>query len=419
MSEVAVVVIGLLVFGWAIFSGALARHNITGPLLFATAGYVLANPDWGVVSVHVDTVSVHVIAEVTLALVLFSDAARINVHELRHDVSVPVRLLAIGLPLSVLIGTALAGRLIAGLPWALAGFLGAALAPTDAALSVQVIDDERIPMRLRRALNVESGLNDGIVTPIVTVMLAVAASQLGVVEGSSTYEAGVALRELAVGLAIGLVSGVVGAVLITVAVRRSWIETDARQLAALAVAVVAFAAALAVDANGFIAAFVAGIAFGATITRRWHDGDSEHAEDLPQLSGELMALVVWFLFGATLLPIAFETFDLSIAVYALVSLTIVRVVPVALALFRSELDRPSITFVAWFGPRGLASVVFALLAIEELGETSAVADRAVGAVALTVMMSVLLHGATAGPGGRIYVEHTAAATTAAAAPEQR
>ena len=192
MTESTIAVLALLVLGWAAVSGALARHDITGPFVFAVAGYVLANPDWGPLTVDVDATAVHVVAEVTLALVLFSDAVRVNLAELRRDLSIPVRLLAIGLVLSVVLGGLFAGWILVGLPWALAGFVGAALAPTDAALSVEVINDERIPLRVRRALNVESGLNDGIATPIVVFMLAVAASQLGIVSDSVSIEIGAA-----------------------------------------------------------------------------------------------------------------------------------------------------------------------------------------------------------------------------------
>ena len=196
--------------GWAVVSGALARHDITGPFVFAVAGYLLANPDWGPLTVDVDAAAVHIVAEVTLALVLFSDAARVNLAELRRDLSIPVRLLGIGLVLSVVLGSLLAGWILGGFPWALAGFVGAALAPTDAALSVEVINDERIPLRLRRALNVESGLNDGIATPIVVFMLAVAASQLGIVSESVSFEAGAALRELGGGISPASPSGSAG-----------------------------------------------------------------------------------------------------------------------------------------------------------------------------------------------------------------
>lgn len=408
VTEAIVAVVGLLVFAWAVASGKLARRNVTGPLVFVIAGYLIGNPDWGPLPVAVGATSVHVVAEVTLALVLFADAARVNVHELRRDIALPVRLLGIGLLLSVIIGALLAGGLLKDIPWGLAGFLGAALAPTDAALSVQVITDERIPMRLRRALNVESGLNDGIVTPIVTVMLAVAASQLGAVSHGVSFEVGAAFRELAVGAGIGLVAGAGGGTLISVAARRGWIAAGGRQLATLALALSAFAAALALDANGFIAAFVAGAAFGATLDTRVTE--LERADELPELGGEFLALVVWFLFGATLLPIAVDHLGGHTVVYALLSLSVVRMVPVALALQGAGLDRPSVVFIAWFGPRGLASVVFVLLAVEELGVSSPAVTETVAAAVLTVVLSVVLHGITAGPGGRSYVHHEHAQT---------
>ena len=402
MTESTIAVVALLVLGWAAVSGALARHDITGPFVFAVAGYLLANPDWGPLTVDVDATSVHIVAELTLALVLFADAVRVNLAELRRDLAIPVRLLGIGLVLSVLLGGLLAGWILAGIPRALAGFVGAALAPTDAALSVEVINDERIPLRLRRALNVESGLNDGIATPIVVFMLAVAASQLGIVSESVSLEIGAALRELGGGIITGIGVGLGGAALISTAARRGWIITGARRLATLAVAVAAFAVALAFDTNGFLAAFVAGIAFGAMLDDKVVD--REEAIELPALGGELLALVVWFLFGATLVPLAVEELDGRAVVYALASLTVVRMLPVALSLVRSGLDRPSVVFIGWFGPRGLASVVFALLAIEELGETALEVRRAVATVGLTVLLSVVLHGITARPGGRRYVQ---------------
>jgi sodium/hydrogen antiporter len=408
MSGETVAVLAVLVFGWALFSGALARRNVTGPLIFATAGYLLGNPDWGPLPVDVDASSIHLIAEVTLALLLFTDASRVNVGELRADASLPVRLLGIGLPLSVIAGAVIAGMLL-DLPWGLALFVGAALAPTDAALSVQVINDERIPMRLRRSLNVESGLNDGIVTPIVTVGLAVAASQLGHTTETVSIEFGTALRELGVGVVIGALLGVAGAVALNRATRRGWIAPGGRRLAALALAVSALAVTLALDGNGFIAAFVAGAAFGAFADRQALD--LERTNELPELGGELLALVVWFLFGATLLPIAIGHLDGPVVLYALLSLTVVRMVPVASSMLGAGLDRPTTAFLAWFGPRGLASVVFALLAIEELGGTDEATKVAGAAVALTVAASILLHGLTAGPGGRRYVQRERAAAT--------
>jgi sodium/hydrogen antiporter len=399
VTEATFAVLALLVLGWAVTSSVLSRVNISGPLLFTAAGYLLANPDWGPLSVEYEAPSIHVIAELTLALLLFADASRVSIAEVKRDARFPARLLGLGLPLSVVLGSLLAAWLLDDVSWALAGFVGATLAPTDAALSAQVINDERIPMRIRRVLNVESGLNDGIVTPVVAFTLAVAATELGV-SGHHDPHAGGALLEVAIGVAVGIAVGLGSAVLLTLGSRRRWIVEGGRRLGALGAALSSFALAVALDGNGFIAAFVAGIAFGAGW--KYESVSVEEVGELPELVGEVLAFVVWFLFGAVLVPVAFNDFGLSVLIYALLSLTIVRLLPVALSLLGTGMDRGTVLFIGWFGPRGLASVVFALLAVEELGETPAVVP-AIAAVSLTVLLSVVLHGISAGPLGTRYV----------------
>jgi sodium/hydrogen antiporter len=417
MTEATFAVVALLVLAWAVTSELLAKANITGPLVFTVAGFVLANRDWGPLAVDVEAPSIHLLAEVTLALLLFSDAARVNLSRLKQDIYLPGRLLGIGLPLSVVLGSLLAAWLFDDFTWALAGFVGAALAPTDAALSAQVINDQRIPMRLRRALNVESGLNDGIVTPIVMFTLAVAAGQLGTAhEGDASTDGGGALLELAVGITVGLVVGLGSARLLTLGARRHWISAGAWRLGTLAAALSSFALAVSFSGNGFISAFVAGVAFRAGLDEDILDADN--AVELPELLGEVLSLVVWFLFGAALVTIAVHNFDGPLLAYAVLSLTVVRIVPVALSLIGKGLDRRTVIFVGWFGPRGLASIVFALLAIEELGETELV-ERAVAAVSLTVLLSVALHGISAGPLGRRYVSSEQADDASAPAPRAR
>jgi NhaP-type Na+/H+ or K+/H+ antiporter len=399
VTEATFAILALLILGWAVTSGVLSRMNINGPLLFTSAGYVLANPDWGPLSVEYEAPSIHLIAELTLALLLFADASRVSIAKVKRDVGLPARLLGLGLPLSVVLGSLLAAWLLDDVSWALAGFVGATLAPTDAALSAQVINDQRIPMRIRRVLNVESGLNDGIVTPVVAFTLAVAATELGI-EGHHDLHGLGALLQVAVGVAVGIAVGLGSAFLLTLGSRRSWIVGGGRRLGALGAALSSFALAVALGGNGFIAAFVAGIAFGAA----WKDESVsvEEVGELPELLGEVLALVVWFLFGAVLVPVAFDHFGVWVLLYALLSLTLVRMLPVALSLLGTGLDRGTVLFVGWFGPRGLASVVFALLAVEELGETPVVVP-AVAAVSLTVLLSVVLHGISAGPLGTRYV----------------
>ena len=400
MTEVTFTVFMGLVLAWAVTSHLLDRHNVTGALVFAVSGYLLGNPTWGLLNVDVATPSVHLLAELALALLLFADAARVNVSQLRRDISFPGRLLGVGLPLSVILGSLVAAVMFDDFSWALAGFVGATLAPTDAALSAQVINDERIPLRLRRALNVESGLNDGIATPIVVFTLAIVAGELGATSHAESSSAGGALVDLVLGVVVGLVLGFGSARLITSGSRRRWIVAGGRRLATLAAALASFALAVALDGNGFIAAFVAGIAFGAGLPK--DVAESHEAAELPELLGEFMALAVWFLFGAALVPVALDHLSASTVAYALLSLTALRMVPVALALLGAGLDVWTVGFVGWFGPRGLASVVFALLAIEELGESPMIGE-AIAVVALTVSLSVVLHGVSAGPLGSRYV----------------
>ena len=410
MSETTFAVLALLVLGWAVVSDLLSRANLTSPLVFMVAGYFLANPDWGPLFLDVETPALHLVTELTLALLLFSDAARVNVVKLRQDIGVPARLLAIGLPLSIALGAVLAAWFFDDLSWALALFVAATLAPTDAALSAQVINDEKVPMRLRRALNVESGLNDGIATPVVSLALAAAATELGT---AGNEETGGGLLQLLVGLLVGLAIGLGAAFLINRASRHHWLESGGRRIATLAAAISSFAVAISLDGNGFIAAFVAGISFGALLER--DVTPVQVATELPELLGEVLALIVWFVFGAALVPVVLDNLDLTTVVYALLSLTVVRMLPVALSLLGTGLDRRSVLFMGWFGPRGLASIVFALLAIEELGK-GALVERAVAAVSLTVMLSVVLHGVTAGPLGRRYVRLSRADAEAESAP---
>ena len=415
VTEAAFAVLALLVLGWAVISDLLGRMNINGPLFFLVAGYLLGNPDWGPLSVNVDTPSVHLVAEVTLALLLFADAARVNVSMLRHDAFLPARLLGIGLPLSVLLGSFAAAWIFEDLSWALAGFVGATLAPTDAALSAQVINDQRVPMRLRRLLNLESGLNDGIVTPVVAFTLAVAASELGIADHGESTEGG-ALLELAVGLLVGLAIGLGSAILVSLGSRRHWIVPGGRRLAALAAALSSFALASTLHGNGFIAAFVAGIAFGARLDAglpMWREPTSCRsfwARSSRWPCGSSSA-PCWCRWPST-------PSSVSILVYALLSLTLIRCVPVAVSLIGSGLDRQTVIFVGWFGPRGLASVVFTLLAVEELGEGSAAAP-AVAAVAFTVLLSVIFHGVSAGPLAAAYARSRQHQDQAGDAPRSR
>ena len=384
MEVTAVLVVMTSIFVWGTFSARLARADLTAPIAFVAVGALLAALDLIDTSSAPETLKP--LVEVTLVWVLFSDAARVPVRQFLRELGRYARLLGIGLPLTVLAGWGLAAWLFPGLGVWLALLVGAALAPTDAALGVPVVSNPVVPAPVRRLITVESGLNDGIVTPVVMLAIAAAASADGL-EGASGP--GEAVVELVLGALVGAAVGGAGGWLLRWARRRRWVAENFAGIAVLALALIAYAAALALSANGFVAAFCGGLAFGALAGRR---GPAELV--FIDQAGDLVALLVWLAFGAIAGPIMVGHLGLTTVVYAVLSLTVVRMVPVALASIGAGLGRDTVLFVGWFGPRGLASLVFALLALEELGPA---ADEALVVIGLTVLLSVLTHGFTAAP----------------------
>jgi NhaP-type Na+/H+ or K+/H+ antiporter len=382
--EVAVLVVAGAVFLWGVVSARLERADLSAPIVFVAVGAGLAAV--GLVDATTAPSTLTPLVEITLVWVLFADAARVRVQDLRSDAGRYVRLLAIGLPMTVVAGWGLAAWLFPGLgPW-LALLVGAALAPTDAALGTPVVTNPVVPSRVRRLINVESGLNDGIATPVVVFALAGAASAEGRAQAPGLAPA---LVELVVGVVAGLAVGAAGGWSLRRARGRGWVAEDFAGTAVLALALTAYAAALAVHGNGFVAAFCGGLAFAATAGPR---GPAELL--FTEQAGALVSLLVWTAFGAIAVPILLDRATWAVVLYAVLSLTVVRMVPVALALVGSGLHPATVSFIGWFGPRGLASLVFALLALEELGP---VADEAVAVVAGTVLLSVLAHGTSAAP----------------------
>jgi sodium/hydrogen antiporter len=369
------------IFGWGVLSARLERVDLTGPIVFVGVGLVIANV--ASIDPHFETETVKLLTEVTLAWVLFSDAARVGVRELRNETGIYTRLLAIALPMTVLLGWLFAWGIFGGFDVWLALFVGAALAPTDAALGAAVITNPAVPARVRGILNVESGLNDGIATPIVLVALAGTAAAEGHGDGATH-----AVLQLLVGTAIGVATGSAGGWVLRLARRRRWVDEEFAGPAVLALALLGYSTSVAASGNGFVAAFVGGIAFGHFAG----PAAPKQVFYVEQTAG-LAALLVWMLFGVVAVPLILDAPWQSV-VYAVISLTVVRMLPVAAVLHGTSLGGRTATFIGWFGPRGLASVVFALLAVEDLGRQ---ADTAVAVIATTVLLSVLAHGFTARP----------------------
>jgi len=384
MDAASVALVTLVVFGWGLFSIRLGRADLSAPIVFVGAGLLLSE-GLHAIEPNVSHEAVKVLAEVTLVWVLFADASRVGLRQLRADLGLYSRLLAVGLPLTITAGALLAMWLFDGMGVWLAVLVGAALAPTDAALGAAVMTDPAVPERVRRVLNVESGLNDGIATPVVTVAIAGAAA--GGVAGVPSL--GGALIDLVIGLAVGVVAGAVGGVTMRIARRRGWASEDFAGPGVLALAMGVYAGTLWLHGNGFVAAFVAGLAFGNSAGR----GGVKEVYYVEQTAG-LVSLLTWLLFGAVAVPAMLDHADWQMVGYAVLSLTVVRILPVALALVGSGLPRPTVGFIGWFGPRGLASIIFALIALDELHTA---ADRAVAAIGITVLLSVVAHGLSAKP----------------------
>lgn len=385
--EVFVVAVGLIAY--ALVSRRIEPWPLTMPMVFV--GFGALTEAAGLVHLERDAAGVALLAEVTLAVILFSDAVRINVPSLRHDLALPGRLLLVGLPMSIGLTTLLVAFFYSGLSWAEAALIAAILAPTDAALGKAVVDDESVPVRIRQSLNVESGLNDGMVLPAVLLFIALATGE----ETSAGFWGKFALQQVGLGTVTGLAVGAGGAWLLGRAVERRWIEGIYAQLGTLALAFVAFAGALAAGANGFIATFVAGLTFGAISKPSTADHLDEYTED----TGQLLAVLAFFVFGNVFVGDALGELSGGVILAALAALTVGRILPVAAALVGTGAAWPTRLFLGWFGPRGLASIAFGLLLLEEEipGGTEMFAI-----IALTVVASVILHGASAAWGARTY-----------------
>ncbi|HEU5390920.1 MAG TPA: cation:proton antiporter [Streptosporangiaceae bacterium] len=396
MSVADLAIVAALVFGWGTLSARLERYDVTAPIAFVLAGLLLTHGPLAFLSVTPSKELIKELAEFTLALVLFSDASRVGLHELRADAGLYLRLLGAALPVTIGLGTLLAFALDRGAGIWLALLTGAALAPTDAALGAGMMASPVVPARIRRLINVESGLNDGIATPFVSVALAGAATA-GEVAG---HGPAAAVAELALGVLAGVAVGGAGGLLVNTARQRGWAAEGFAGPAGVGLAVCAYASSVAVGGNGFIAAFVGGLAFGTTGGRR-----GQPLVPFVEETGALVSLLVWLAFGAIAVVPAVQVLNWQIVLYAVLSLTVIRMAPVMVALIGSGLDRATIALVAWFGPRGLASVVFCLLALEELGHPAV--DHAAAVITITVLLSVVVHGATADPLASRYARHLA------------
>ncbi len=394
---------GLIIVLYGALAGKLGRWSITAPMIFVAAGFLLGP---GVLNLHPvtpRTEGIKELTEITLALLLFADASTLSFRQVREDAKLPLRLLTVGIVLTIALGALVALGLLPGEGLAFAALLGAILAPTDAALGLPIFNNPAVPVRIRRALNVESGLNDGIATPFVTLFVAfAAASEASRVSGGWLATA---LIEIGIAVVVGAGAGLAGGWLMGQASRRGWTEGGAMQIGVLGLSLAAYFGSIALHGNGFIAAFIGGIAFGAVMKHQAAEV-SESTENL----GAFLSILVWGIFGALFLPLAFQaTTNWRPVVYAILSLTVIRMAPVALALRGVGFRRDTVALMGWFGPRGLASVVFTLMAFLEFEQAGRPIDTLAAVATWTILLSVFLHGLSAVPLSAWYARRLASA----------
>jgi sodium/hydrogen antiporter len=401
-------ILAIVVFAFGLVSRRLEGTVLTPPIVFVAAGFVFGPAVLGFVEFGFDGHTVLLVSEIALSLVLFTDAASINLSVLRQNEGFPLRLLGIGMPLTIALGTACAALLLTDLTFWEAAIVGTVLAPTDAALGQAVVSDQRVPVRVRQALNVEAGLNDGLSVPFLALFLTLAVAEEELQPAS--YWVRFALEQVGLGIVVGLGVGLVGGWLVSWASKREWMTGSFRRLALLALAIIAWALADQIGGNGFIAAFVGGLAVRPTV-----ESVGEQLIRFTEAEGQLLNLSVFFIFGVLVVGLI-QPLSWEVAVYALLSLTVIRMLPVALSLMGTHLRGVSVLFMGWFGPRGLASIVLGLVVVTE-APLLAGRDEIGVVVALTVLLSVLLHGVTAAPLSAVYVRRVEG--MAASAPEKR
>ncbi|MGB9176912.1 MAG: cation:proton antiporter [Methanoregula sp.] len=390
----SILLLGTIIFAIVLFIYSLVSHRIEGsmvtaPIIFVAIG-ILVSPEGLDIVPLVGAYSelVLVFSEIALVLILFSDAARIDFHKLKGNRSLPSRLLGIGLPLTIFLGAFIAILCFTDIALPEAALIGAILAPTDAGLGQVIVNSPLVPGRIRQALNVESGLNDGGAIPFFALFLILANAEEFNISASQWVI--FACQQIGWGVIVGLIVGLAGGYLVNMAVDKGLMRGRFQWIGFLSLAVISYVAAVSLGGSGFIAAFVGG--FATTLTGR---AVGESIIEFTSTGGEIFSLAVFFIFGilaASIIP----GITPAVILYAVLSLTLIRIVPVALSLMKTGLQTDSVLFIGWFGPRGLASIVLLLITLNESPGIPGL-ETIAAVVTTTVLISVFAHGISANP----------------------
>lgn len=380
-------VLALFAFIYSLVAGRVERSLISGPMIFVLFGFLVGPSALAWLDGDATSTNLRVMADLTLALILFIDAANADISVLKRQFRIPSRMLLLGLPGAILLGFGFAVLIFDGLSLYEAAILGTMLAATDAALGKAVITNKAVPARIREGLNIESGLNDGICVPILLFFIALAVS--GADGGHSPSALTLVAEEIGIGMAVGLGLALFGSALMRWCFDRGWVTEIWMQVTVVGLAIASFSIAQSLHGSGYIAAFTGGLLFGHIAK------DDTHKLVLAaEGTGEALALLTWFMFGSLVIGQSFSSFSWEIVVYALLSLTVIRIVPIYLSLTGSGESISSKMFLGWFGPRGLASIVFAIIVINAKVPH---AESLSMVVVCTVFLSLIAHGISANP----------------------
>jgi len=392
--NMAIIIITLVVLGYGYYSKYLLHFNISGPMVFTSIGILLSPVGFSLVDINLNTEMVTITAEIALIIILFSDASSLNLEKLKAAWGIPFRLLFIGLPITVIFASVVAEVIFPQESTIYLVLLALLLAPTDAALGKAVVSDKQIPQKIRASINVESGLNDGIVLPVLLGVVAIITSSNGDVQDPKwmIYIS----QQVVFGAVIGAMIGYINAILATKAIYKNFIEFSYKNLIPIAIAIFAYYTAEYFGGNGFISAFFSGLFLG-----NFNKGLRENVENFVESESELLILISFMVFGLTFIPATIEFWDYKILLYSLLSLTILRMIPVAISLIGTKLDFATVLFIGWFGPRGIASILYVLMIVNQVSSIKTY-ETIYAVVTVTVLLSVFLHGISAGPLVNLY-----------------
>ena len=387
MSEYQILtVFAAFTFVYSLFASRLDKTPVNGALVYVAVGMLFGPQGIGLIDLKINGEGISRLAELALAVCLFTDSSNANLSILRRVEAIPIRLLFIGLPLTIALGLGLGYLVFGDLSFYEIALIATMLAPTDAALGKAVVTNPAVPEKVRESLNVESGLNDGICVPVILLFLALAT---GTAEASES--AGLAvkltLEVIGIGVLTGLILAVFGGLALRSCAGRGWVAGTWLQIPIIALALLCFGLAQWLGGSGFIACFVGGLTFGG-MTKQHKDQFLESAEG----TGDALAMLTWFAYGTVAIGLLFNQFSWQVVIYAVLSLTVVRMLPVFLCLIGKHLQLDTLLFIGWFGPRGLASIVFAVMvaAAQLPGNATIMAT-----VAWTIVLSIVAHGLTA------------------------